>query len=86
MGSCGKHLDGGGGGREYWKWWKELHSEELHGLHVTPSGSRMNKSRRLSRAGAVTNTQERKIRTSYLWRNPKEGCKLEDPGLDGSVL
>jgi len=46
----------------------------------------MSKSRRISRADAVTNIQERKIRTSYLWRNLKEGYKLEDPGLDGSVL
>jgi len=55
-------------------------------LYVTPSDSRMNKSRRISRTGAVTNTQERKIRTSYLWGNLKEGYKLENPELDGSVL
>jgi hypothetical protein len=65
---------------------EELHGEEFHGWLFTPTGPRMNKSVTISRAGAVTNIQERKIRTSYLWGNLMERYKLEDLGVGGSVI
>jgi hypothetical protein len=65
---------------------QELHGEEFHGWLFTPTGPRMNKSERINRDGAVKNIQERKIRASYLRGNLKERCKLEDPGVGGSVL
>jgi hypothetical protein len=33
--------------------WRKLHNEELHNLYMSPSIIRMNKSRRMRRAGHV---------------------------------
>jgi hypothetical protein len=45
----------------------------------------MNRSRRIIRAGAVTNIPERKIRTKFVGKR-KEIYKLEYPGVDGRGL
>jgi hypothetical protein len=65
---------------------EELHGEEFHGWLFTPIGPRMNKSGRINRDGAVTNIREIKILASYLRGSLKEGYKLEDQGVGGSVI
>jgi hypothetical protein len=51
--------------------WRELHNEELHNLHFSPSIIRMMKSRRMRRAWHVARMGEKRNAYRILMRKPE---------------
>jgi hypothetical protein len=68
------------------KEWRKLHNEELNDMYSSPNIVRVIKSRRVRWAGNVACMVGRRGACSVSVGNLREGCHLEDKGIDGKII
>jgi hypothetical protein len=66
--------------------WRKLHNEELHNLYSLPNIIRMIKSKRMKRAGHVTQMGGGGMHIGYWWESQKERNHQEDQNIGGWAI
>ena len=66
--------------------WRKLHNEELNDPYSSPNIIWLIKSRRMRWAAHVACMGKRKIAYRILVGNPEGKNRLEDTGVDGSII
>jgi hypothetical protein len=66
--------------------WRKLHNEELHNVYSSPKIIRMNKTRRMRRAGHVARMGRGGMHIGYWWESQKEREQQEDLNVGRRII
>jgi hypothetical protein len=68
------------------RYWRRLHNEEHYGLNSSLNIIRVNKARRMRKAGHVANMETGEMHSEFWLGNIRKRGHLEDLGVDGRMI